>query len=198
MEYVCDYYSHGGYTMPEDQKKLPVKRPLATEMDEMAAKRDVSWKKDEDGITLIRNNRWYRDDNLEVPQPLLRRWFNALLQARRQETAAQAAVPVVPQSPQERAAALKQNCDWAVEVYSTLTPWQIRNGLGLFQPEEKDLAPQNDTTAAKLFEKMKHEKPRGNALPDDNAFMTRMPPFWMAVMTLNRYPHTITFVRQPG
>ena len=187
MEYVSDYYSHGGYSMPEDQRKLPVKRPLATEMDEMAAKRDVSWKRDADGITLIRNNRWYRDDNLEVPQPLLRRWFNAMLQARRQETAAQAA----PQSRQERAAALKQNCDWAVEVYSTLTPWQIRNGLALFQPEEKDLAPQNDATATQEFEKMKQEKPRGTVPPDDNAFMTRTPPFWMAIMTLNRYPHTI-------
>jgi len=57
MEYVSDYYSHGGYEMPEAQRKLPVKRPLATEMDEMAAQRDVSWKRDADGIVLIRNNR---------------------------------------------------------------------------------------------------------------------------------------------
>jgi len=191
MEYVSDYYSHGGYEMPEAQRKLPVKRPLATEMDEMAAQRDVSWKRDADGIVLIRNNRWYRDDNLEVPQPLLRRWFNALLRARRQEAAAQAAVPVVPQTPEERAAALKQSCDWAVEVYNTLTPWQIRNGLALFQPEEKDLAPQNDVTMAKVVEKIKQQKPQGTAHPDDNAFLTWTPPFCMDVVALDRYPHTI-------
>jgi len=186
MEYVCDYYSHGGYEMPPEQRRLPVRRPLATELDEMAAKRDVSWRKDADGITLIRNNRWYRDDNLEVPQPLLRRWFGTLLQARRQEAAA----PAAPQTPEERTAALKQNCDWAAEVYNTLTPWQIRNGLSLFQPEEKDLAPQNDATAAKVFEPLKHEKPQGIAPPDHNAFMTWTPPFWMVVITLDRYPHT--------
>ena len=52
--------------------------------------------------------------------------------------------------------------DWAAEVFGTLTPWQIRNGLAQFQPEEKDLAPLNDATAAKLFEKLKHEKPAGH------------------------------------
>ena len=162
MEYVCDYYSHGGYSMLEAQRKLPVKRPLAVELDEMAAKRDISWKKNADGIYLVRNNRWYRDDNLEVPEPLLRRWFGALLQTRRQEAApampqagsqgaSQAAPLAAPQaappSPEERIAAWKQRLDWAAEVFSTLTPWQMRNGLALFQPEEKDLAPQNDTTA---------------------------------------------------
>jgi len=193
MEYVCDYYSHGGYAMPPEQRKLPVKRPLATEMDEMAAKRDVSWKRDEDGITLIRNNRWYRDDSLEVPQPLLRRWFARLLQARRQQAAAQAAVPVVPQSPEEQAAVIKQTWDWTAEVFSTLTPWQILNGLPMFQPEEKDLAPQNDATAAKLFERLKPQQPQGIAPPDHDDFvdMTRMPPFWSAVNAQKRYPHTI-------
>ena len=50
MEYVSDYYSHGGYAMPAEQKKLPVKRPLATELNEIAARHDVSWTKDADGI----------------------------------------------------------------------------------------------------------------------------------------------------
>jgi len=193
MEYVSDYYSQGGYAMPADQKKRPVRRPPAKEMDEIAADHDVSWAKDADGITLVRNNRWYRDDGLEVPLPLLRRWFGALLQARRQEASAQSAVPVVPQTPAERTAALRQTWDWAAEVFSTLTPWQIRNGLALFQPEEKDLAPQNDATAAKLFEKLKHEKPQGIAPPGYDAFVdaTRMPPFSMAVNTLKGCPHTM-------
>lgn len=115
-------------------QQLVVKRPLATELDGMASKRDVSWRKDADGVVLIRNNRWYRDDDLEVPQPLLRRWFATLLQSRRQYMATQEAVPVVPQSPEERAAAVRQMWDWTTEVFSTLTPWQMRNGLALFQP----------------------------------------------------------------
>ncbi len=198
MEYVCDYYSHGGYEMPDEQKKLPVKRPLATELDEMAAKRDVSWTKDADGVYLIRDNRWYRDDDLEVPQPLLRRWFGALLQVRRQEAAqtpTQATAPqVVTQSPEERAAAIKQNWDWVAEVFSTLTPWQIRNGLARFQPEEKDLAPQNDETAAKLYANLKHYVPQPGEIStpgtDHFAEMARLPPFWQAVNILKGFPHT--------
>jgi len=195
MEYVCDYYSHGGYERPPEQKKLPVKRPLATEMDGMAAKRDVSWKRDADGIVLIRNNRWYRDDGLEVPQPLLRRWFAALLRSRQREVAAQAAIPPVPQSAAGQAGVIKQTWDWAAEVVGALTPWQIHNGLALFQPEEKDLAPQNDATAAKLFEKLKHQVPQpGEVVPPGfDAFteVTRKPPFFEATYPMKDCPHTV-------
>jgi len=210
MEYVSDYYSHGGYAMPPEQRKLPVKRPLAAELDEMAAKRDVSWTKDAAGIYLVRNNRWYRDDALEVPQPLLRRWFGAVLQARRQEVTrrqeaaqaapqatvqatGQAAPQLPPQSPEERTAILRQKWDWAAEAFATLTPWQIRNGLSLFQPEEKDLAPQNDATAAKMFEGMKRQVPNGIVPPGYDAFANtvRMPPFYMAINTLKGFPHTM-------
>ncbi len=201
MEYVCDYYSHGGYEMPAEQKKLPVKRPLATELDEMAAKRDVSWTKDADGVYLVRDNRWYRNDGLEVPQPLLRRWFGALLQARRAQIARQAAAAPastsVPPSPAEWTAALKQNWDWVAEVYSTLTPWQIRNGLSLFQPEEKDLAGLNDATEAKLNEKLKHyvPEPEEVILPGTDRFAeeSRIPPLWWAVNALKGFPHTAQF-----
>ena len=208
MEYVSDYYSHGGYEMPTEQRKLPVKRPLAAELDEMATKRDVSWRKDADGVYLIRNNRWYRDDNLEVPEPLLRRWFGALLQSRQQaapqappQVADQIARPAVLQAasplPKERMAARKQRVDWAAEVFGTLTPWQIRNGLALFQPEEKDLAPQNDVTAAKLYEKLKHRVPQpGDVVSSDfDAFedMTRRPPFYLAISVFKGFPHTVQF-----
>ena len=195
MEYVCDYYSRGGYEMPEEQKKLPVKRPLATELNEIAARHDASWTKDADGVYLVRNNRWYRDDGLEVPEPILRRWFNALLQTRRQEAAAQATVPAIPQSPKERAAAMRRNWDWAAEVFSTLTPWQMRNGLAMFQPEEKDLSVQNDATAANLYEKLKYRIPQTGEVwpPGYNAFVdvTRTPPFRSAANALKTYPHTV-------
>ena len=209
MEYVCDYYSRGGYAMPADQKKQPVRRPLAAELDEMAARRDVSWVKDRDGVYLVRDNRWYRDDDLEVPQPLLRRWFGALLQTRREEIARQQALAALPkpagpvplyddgppQPPAERMAALKQNWDWAAEVYGALTPWQIRNGLAMFQPEEKDLAPLNDATEAKLAEKFKHHVTQpGEVSPlgyDLFAELTRIPPFARVVGMLKGFPHTV-------
>ena len=209
MEYVSDYYSQGGYAMPEEQKKLPVKRPLATELNEIAAKHDVSWAKDTDGVYLVRNNRWYRDDGLEVPEPLLRQWFNALLQTRRaeiarREAAAQTAAqtgtqakaqtpPGPPQTPAERRVAQRQMLDWGAEVFSTLTPWQIRNGLARFQPEEKDLASQNDATAANLEENLKHYVPQGIVPPGFDAFAdaTRRPPFLMAVLMLKGFPRTI-------
>ena len=195
MEYVCDYYSKGGYSMPPEQRKQPLRRPLATELDEMAAKRDVSWKRTADGLVLIRNNRWYRDDDLEVPQPLLRRWFGLLLQARQQEAAAQAATTAVPQTPEERAGVIKQTWDWAAEVSSMLTPWHIFNGLTLFQPEERGLAAQNDASAAKLFEPLKHRplQPGEAMLPgfDPFAAATRQAPFWGATDLLKSFSHTV-------
>ena len=92
-------------------------------------------------------------------------------------------------------AALKQTWDWTAEVFATLTPWQIRNGLEMFQPEEKDLSPQNDASAAKLYANLKHQQPQGIAPPGFDAFveMTRRPPFWRAVNALKGFPHTAQF-----
>ena len=208
-DYYCDYHTYGGYAMPEAQKKMPVRRPLAVELDELAAKRDISWTEDADGITLVRNNRWYRDDGLEVPQPLLRRWFGTLLQARRQLTtfaSAQAAArpiapgaappkrPVMPQSPEERTAVMKQTWDWAAEVSGALTPWQIRNGLALFQPEERELAAQNDATA-KLNEGLRPFLPftAGSSGTTIASFDTQSPPFNWSVAALKMLPHTVQF-----
>ncbi len=189
MEYVCDYYSRGGYEMPAAQKKLPVKRPLATELDEMAARKDVSWTKDADGVYLVRDNRWYRDDGLEVPQPLLRRWFGAFLRDFGQ------GVPQTLQTPEERLAAMRRNWDWAAEVFSTLTPWQIRNGLALFQPEEKDLAPQNDAMEVKINAPLEHPVPSGTVPPDYDLYQIglRQPPLSSTVNIIKGYPHTILF-----
>ena len=208
MEYVSDYYadyfSNGGYAMPEAQRKLPVRRPLAKELDEIAAQHDVSWTKDADGVYLVRNNRWYRDDGLEVPQPLLRRWFALLLQTRRQDAAQaerlQAAAPpapqpapqIRPQSPEERTAVMKRTWDWAAEVFSTLTPWQVYNGLALFQPEERDLAAQNDASEKRGEELRRFIPPSaGSSGWSIISFNTQRPPFSGAVGALKGLPHTV-------
>ena len=205
MEYVCDYYSdyisNGGYEMPEDQKKRPVRRPLAKELDEIAAKHDVSWTQDADGVYLVRNNRWYRDDGLEVPQPLLRRWFGLLLQARRQAAdqaeKLQAAPPASPQpappqSPEERTAVMKQTWDWAADVFSALTPWQVYNGLALFQPEERDLATQNDASEKRGKALKGYVSPGfGSGGSRIVSFNTQEPPFSGSVAALKGLPHTV-------
>ena len=99
----------------------------------------------------------------------------------------------MPQTAEERAGAIKQTWDWAAEVSGTLTPWQIHNGLSLFQPEEKDLAPQNDASAAKLFEPIKHQKQLGKMPPDFDPFvyMTRQPPFEDATSLSKYFSHTV-------
>ena len=212
MEYVCDYYSdyisNGGYTMPAEQKKLAVRRPLATELNEIAARHDVSWSKSEDGVYVVRNNRWYRDDGLEVPQPLLRRWFALLLQTRRQDAAQaekiQAATPAAvqparqpapqtrPQPPEERMAVMKQTWDWAAEVFGTLTPWQVYNGLALFQPEERDLAAQNDASQKRGEELKRYIPPStGSSGFRMVLFGTQEPPFNPAIAALTGLPHTV-------
>lgn len=47
---------------------------LAGELDRVAARFDASWKR-ASGVYLVRNNRWYRDDLLEVPNKPLDRWI---------------------------------------------------------------------------------------------------------------------------
>ena len=204
MEYVCDYYcdylTNGSYEMPDAQRKLPVRRPLAKELDEIAARHDVSWTENADGVYLVRNNRWYRDDGLEVPQPLLRRWFGLLLQARRQEAAqaetlqaaAPSAQPITPQSPEERTAVMRQTWDWAAEAFSALTPWQFYNGLALFQPEERDLAAQNDASE-KRGEGLKgyHSPGSGSSGYSIISFGGQSPPFSRPISALKGLPHTV-------
>lgn len=198
MEFVADYYSRGGYSMPEAQRKTPLTRPLEKELNEIAARRDVSWKKSLDGIYLVRDNRWYRDDRLEVPQPLLRRWFGALLQARRRflQDRAQPQKPVLPQSPEERLTALKAAWDWAAEVVETLTPWQIWNGLARFQPEEKGLTAANDDTFQKVYAavgrppEFLHGPPAGF---DPVRDQLQMPPFSSQTSILEGFLNTARF-----
>ena len=72
MEFVADYYTEMGAKakMPDALPPIPVEQTL----DALAARHDASWKK-QDGVYLIRNNRWYRDDLLELPNTLHHLWI---------------------------------------------------------------------------------------------------------------------------
>lgn len=131
MEFVSDFYSQPCTPLPLADKAKPLARPLKKELDYRAAELDMSWKKRADGIYLFRNNRWYRDDLLEVPNPILQRWLarrSPLESEDRQGKRPSSATP---------SAQFKQQLDWQAEIIQTLTPWQIANGLSHYV-QEKD------------------------------------------------------------
>ena len=129
IEYVADYYSTPGYPLsakPVASTTAAPKEPLPTptleaELDDAAALLDISWKKQAVGIYLFRNNRWYRDDLLEIPDALAKRWT------------AQWAKPGTERRRGWKTAMtpddVRAQMDWEADVVSNLTLWQIGSGL---------------------------------------------------------------------
>ena len=136
IEFVADYYSKPGLPIQLDfdyaateVKALIAAPTLKTTLDDAAALHDMSWKRETGGLYLFRDNRWYRDDLLEVPDTLAKRWM-----------AEQAA----PDAEQRRRAwktewtpqAIRAQMDWEADVVSHLTLWQI--GIGLHWTANED------------------------------------------------------------
>ena len=122
LEFVADYYSliwGTRHSILSAQMSLP----LQEELNKLAGELDLSWKRVGD-VCLFRNNRWYRDDGLEVPAPLLRRWLSQNVREWAKQSASTSPVSKAEQTAQNR-----RLLDWQAEVVSTLTPWQIFNGL---------------------------------------------------------------------
>jgi hypothetical protein len=95
-------------------------------LDRRADEQDMSWKRQADNIYLFRNNRWYRDDELEVPNTLLQRWMVEF--ARQDHDRPQLAFreAPLPHAYAQRVLNLR------AEMVSMLTPWQLANGLKFF------------------------------------------------------------------
>lgn len=131
MEFVADYYSLPCTPVPmsPEQRARPLTRPLEAELNHRAAELDMSWKRRSDDIYLFRNNRWYRDDYLEVPAPLLKRWFSM----HSRDKGSQGPLSLRANVP------MRNLMDWSAEVVTTLTPWQIANGLRWAVREERFL-----------------------------------------------------------
>ena len=131
MEFVADYYSRPGevkFPLSSSSQPLPKppSRPLPEELNKQALALDQSWKQTRDGVYLFRNNRWYRDDLLEVPAPLLRRWTEQYARAWLKELP----ISIDPKlSDEGKAVKARRLLDWRAEVVTTLTPWQIFSGL---------------------------------------------------------------------
>jgi len=130
VEFVADYHSHGGSPMLPADANQPISGPVDAQMNLQAVQHDQSWKKTADGIYLVRNNRWYRDDRLEAPAPLLIRW---MAQRESEKDAAESREPVGNVMDKSR---LRKQLDWEAEAATSLTRWQIENGLMLYQPDD--------------------------------------------------------------
>ena len=90
VEFVADYYSVAGQPLSDADKTKNLTRPLKRELDYRAAQEDMSWKQRTDGLYLFRDNRWYRDDRLEVPDKTIKGLLKTLQAA---ETPSQPAPP---------------------------------------------------------------------------------------------------------
>jgi hypothetical protein len=86
----------------------------------------MSWKRQADDIYLFRNNRWYRDDELEVPNDLLRAWMVEFARLDRDRPALPFREAPLPEDYVQRVLSLR------IQMLSKLTPWQLANGLKYF------------------------------------------------------------------
>ncbi len=123
LEFVSDYYSVAGDPLSDAAKNQKMTRPLNQELDYRAAQEDMSWKQRTDGLYLFRDNRWYRDDRLEVPDKTIKGLLKTLQAA---ETPTQATPAVEHAAPDNSLAIQLSVTD---DIVTRLTPWQIANGL---------------------------------------------------------------------
>lgn len=136
LEFVADYYSVAAHPLtPAEKKQLP-RLPLKRELDARAAEQDMSWKKRNDSLYLFRDNRWYRDNALEVPAADLQRLQKRLRTSGETPSAAapQKRDPAGGESVPDAGTLAQLSLD--ADIVRSLTPWQIANGLTYFVPEE--------------------------------------------------------------
>jgi hypothetical protein len=135
IEFVSDYYSLPGSLLPQEEKPAPLTRPLTEELAVFALEYDSSWKLNGDNLYLFRDNRWYREDNLEVPAEYLQEWYAP--EKGRDPRVRRMNAAKVPSAEE-----IRQRMDWMAEVVMTLNLWQICNGLLYFSPETPPASPQ--------------------------------------------------------
>ena len=164
LEYVSDSYSQFRHDLPKEERTRPLERPLDEELDLLADMEDASWKRDASGVCLFRNNRWYRDDGLEISeafaQSLLKQWGAFLKPPTTPVVPGKAATRSSQVTATHEPAALssRQRIEAQMELESAildaLTPWQITNGLRWYRATTGPFAPtpQNPEGAGCIFE----------------------------------------------
>ena len=136
-EFLSDYYTEKNLFPVREAQRLKWKA-TATEglLDQLAEDRDYSWTRRPDKLFLIRNNRWYRDDALQVSKELRKAWIKQLDQEKverknKEESQEEKAVHVL---------------EWGNRLLSNLSPYQIAHGLQ-FSVDEKEGGGYDDTKA---------------------------------------------------
>jgi hypothetical protein len=124
LQFVADYYSTPSRPMSRTERMTALSRPLTEELGFRAVEQDMSWKQFADGLYLFRNNRWYRDDRLEVPTELLKRW-----EAERNAICSRLLVDTSTREGNNERSWERRLLDLKAEIVARLTPFQITNGL---------------------------------------------------------------------
>ena len=125
MQFLSDYYSRPEKPMTISQMHAPLKSNLSTVLDHIERTNDCSWKKNSDGIVLVRDNRWYRDDRLEIPISTITKWVNQL------PTSTLSYYKMAAHKKQLHAALITQ-LNIAEAAYQMLSNYQIEYGLRYF------------------------------------------------------------------
>ena len=168
IEFISDYHSASGFPLKDYEMKMGLKRTVDAELNEVAELHDLSWKKRSDNLYLVKNNRWYRDDYIEVPDAFLRKLMAMELPFLESDYPMNAAKKGVPQKPEAKAELktepkllseadrMRLSMDRAAEIASKLKPWQIATGLKFYFPDEKAILSETMRKTAK--EKIEFEK----------------------------------------
>ncbi len=130
IEFVSDYYDHPCVPLTDQQRERKLGVSLSKELNALASEQDLSWKQSENDVYLFRNNRWYRDDALQVPPHIIKPWLQMLATARIPRTG----LNHVSVNDHER----KVRMDLEARIVTTLSPYQIAGGLAWYSEVGKD------------------------------------------------------------
>ncbi len=125
VEFIADYYSIPYRPLTTQEWDAKVKDNVEEDLNDLAKEYDCSWKRQSENLFLIRNNRWYREDNLEVPLQI----------ADELETLSQQAKRV--SFPNEESAEMYRILEMASVASARLSKWQIASGLYYLVREER-------------------------------------------------------------
>jgi hypothetical protein len=134
-EYLADYYSlpYRALTEAEWKTKIP---DADAALKLLAATYDVSFRKSR-GVTLVRHNRWYRNDVLEAPSPLTQRLAKAA-----------SSPPPIPDVLDKEVAKIYPDLELATLVAQEATEYQAANSLYYGVDEERMPPPGQQTPQA--------------------------------------------------
>ncbi len=125
MQYVADYFAEPSVPMTQADYNKPVSGGIDTQLNLIASKNDASWHKQSDGIILVRDNRWYRDDRIQVPLAVLAKMWKMVHKAEQQ---------ITPKTSPADAVRVRENLQLQLESYAfrKLTPLQLMYGLRFY------------------------------------------------------------------